>query len=439
MGRLFGTDGIRGVANTELTPRLAFDLARAAGEVLTPGSGSVLIGRDTRRSGPMLVAALTAGFAAVGVDTVDAGVLPTGGVSRLTRITDAAFGVVVSASHNPAPDNGIKLIGRTGNKLSDALEAEVEARYLAGEPHPAPTGGGVGDASLMDDPLGRYLDLLIGDRGQPLSGMSLVLDCAHGAAHVVGPRLFRSLGADIETYGAQPDGLNINEGWGATHPETVAPLVNGRVAFCFDGDADRLIAVDEDGIPANGDVIIAVLARHMKDAGLLAGNRVVTTVMANLGFHKAMEGLGIEVVETAVGDRYVLEAMEATGASLGGEQSGHIIFEDRLSGDGLITAMRLAEVMVETGLELRQLRTVMTEFPQILHNIVVTDRSRLADVTEIWEAVEEAQAELQGEGRILVRPSGTEPLVRVMVEAADLATAEAIGARIALVVSAALN
>jgi len=434
--RLFGTDGVRGVANSELTPQLAFDLARAAGSAIR---GPVLIGRDTRRSGPMLAAALQAGFNSVGVDTVDLGVIPIGGVSRLTNASDAEMGVMVSASHNPAPDNGIKLIAHSGNKLPDALEEAIERRYESGVAYATPTGGGVGTAEVMEGAIDRYLHLVAGGRGRVLSGMRLALDCANGAAHLAAPALFRRLGADVDVHAASPNGVNINDGCGATHPESLVPLTAGRIGFCFDGDADRLIAIDEDGMVVNGDVIMAILARHMKQQGTLAGDQVVSTVMANLGFRQAMQRLGIAVVQTQVGDRYVLEEMERIGATLGGEQSGHIILEDRMSGDGLRTALRLSEVLVATGSELRKLRMVMTEFPQVLQNVTVADKGHLDTADEVWSAVAEAAAALGDDGRILVRASGTEPIVRVMVEAPTAETAEEVAAALSRVVASSLG
>ena len=434
--RLFGTDGVRGVANTELNPQLAFDLARAtAGSV----DGVVLIGRDTRRSGPMLTAALHAGFTSVGLDTVDLGVLPVGGVARLTMIEGAALGVMVSASHNPAADNGVKLIGPNGNKLPDAEEDAITARFMAGAPYPQPTGAGVGSITVMDDALSRYVDRLATEHGVALDGMEIVLDCANGAASVAAPELFGRLGAKVQVHAAHPDGLNINDGVGATHPETLAGLVNGRVGFCFDGDTDRFIAIDEDGVVANGDVVIAVLANHLKSTGQLAGNRVVTTVMANLGFIHAMQAMGIEVTQTKVGDRYVLEHMQRVGAVLGGEQSGHVILEDRVSGDGLRTALRLAEVMVGTGQELRRLRRVITEFPQVLINVRVADRNGLAGAAEVWAAVKDAETTLGEDGRVLIRASGTEPLVRVMVEAPTIDGADRLARSLVEVVAATLG
>lgn len=436
VGQLFGTDGVRGVANEELTPQLAFNLARAAGETIR---GPVVIGRDTRRSGTMLSAALQAGFNAVGIDTVDLGVIPVGAVSRLTRNTDAELGVMVSASHNPAPDNGIKLIATTGNKLPDAQEAAIESRYSSAAPYNHPLGGGVGISSVQTDAMGRYLGMLIGDEGPIFKGLSLALDCANGAAYEAAPELFRRLGADVEVHAASPDGLNINADCGATHPERLAALVSGKVGFCFDGDADRLIAVDEDGAVVDGDVIMAILAKHLKDHDRLDGNMIVATVMSNLGFKLAMQNLGIHIRETRVGDRYVLEEMIRSEAALGGEQSGHIILEDRVSGDGLRTAIRLGEVLAETGQELRQLRRVMVEFPQVLQNMTVGNKTGLEGSEPIWQAVKAVEVGLGDEGRVLVRASGTEPIVRVMVEASTADIAESAATSISDVVVAELG
>ncbi len=435
-GRLFGTDGVRGVANAELTPQLAFDIGRAAGETVR---GPVLIGRDTRRSGPMLASALQAGLNSVGVDTVDLGVIPVGAVSRMTHLTHAELGVMVSASHNPAPDNGIKLIGTTGNKLPDEKEEAIEARYRSSAPYHAPVGSAVGIALRDDRAVARYVDVLADEDNPDLGGLDLVLDCANGAAYQAAPELFRRLGAGVEVHNGDPNGMNINDGCGATHPEALAGVVAGRVGFCFDGDADRLIAVDEDGVPANGDVIMAILADQMKSVGTLVGDRIVSTVMSNLGFKQAMRKLGIGIIETQVGDRYVLEEMQRSGVVLGGEQSGHIVLEDRMSGDGLRTALRLAGVLVATGAELRELRKVMAEFPQVLNNITVRDKSRLSRAEAVWSAVGEAEEALGDDGRVLVRASGTEPLVRVMVEAPTIVTAESVAATISRVVVAELG
>lgn len=434
--RLFGTDGVRGRANTDLTVDMALDLARAAGEST---EGPVLIGRDTRRSGPMFTTALHAGFSSVGADTIDVGVLPVGGVSRLLRQLEAPLAVMVSASHNPAHDNGIKFIGPTGGKLNDEEEAIIETRYRRGGPWKHPDGALIGMRTNMRDAVDRYVENLATNSDYSLRGLEFVLDCANGAAYEAAPQLFTRLGAAVEVRAAEPDGMNINAGCGATQPEYVAQYVNGRVGLAFDGDADRLIAVDEDGVTANGDVLMAIFAKHMKDSGKLRNNTVVSTVMANLGFRRAMERLDIEVEETAVGDRYVYEGMRKVKAALGGEQSGHIIFYRGTTGDGLRTAVRLAEVLAATAQPLTELRKIITEYPQVLHNIQVADKSKLADAFEVWGAVEDAERSLGGDGRILVRASGTEPLVRVMVEAPTAETAEDVAATVGAVVTDSLG
>ncbi|HEX9645023.1 MAG TPA: phosphoglucosamine mutase [Acidimicrobiia bacterium] len=430
-GRLFGTDGVRGRANTELTVEVALDLARAAGEGV---EAPVVIGRDTRRSSPMLASALHAGFNAVGVDTVDVGIIPVGAVSRLARDTGSHYGVMVSASHNPAEDNGIKFLGRDGAKLSDDREDEIAARYHRGAPWRRPWGGAIGIQSVMSDALERYLDYLVEGFDYRLRGMAFVMDCANGAAVHAAPALFGRLGAEVEVHNADPDGMNINRGCGATHPEYLAAHTAGRVGLAFDGDADRLIAVDEDGVPANGDVLMAMFAHHLKDLGKLKNDTVVATVMSNLGFRRAMDRLGVTVVETPVGDRYVLEAMRRTHAVLGGEQSGHVVLSDRSTGDGLRTALQLAAILASTGRELRELRTVMREYPQVLQNVKVTDTGALGAAAPVWDAVGEAERRLGGEGRVLVRASGTEPLVRVMVEASDPELAESVASAVSTVV-----
>ncbi len=429
--KLFGTDGVRGHANTDLTSDLAFDLARAAGE---GSDGPVVIGRDTRRSGPMLVSALHAGFNSVGVDTVDLGIIPVGAVSRLGRDTGSRFGVMVSASHNPAADNGIKFFGNDGAKLSDEREAAIEERYVRSAPWRMPGGAGVGIQSVMTDAVERYVGFLADSFDYSMRGLSFVLDCANGAAFRSAPDLFRRLGAEVEVLNAEPDGMNINLNCGATHPEFLGERSAGRVGLSFDGDADRLIAVDEDGETVDGDVLMAIFARHLKEQGKLKNDLVVATVMSNLGFRKAMQGLEIELLTTRVGDRYVLEEMRRTRAVLGGEQSGHVILSDRATGDGLRSALQLASVMASTGRELRELRTVMRSYPQVLQNLTVPNKAGLDDSTPIWDAVREAEERLHGDGRILVRASGTEPLVRVMVEAADEATAEGIASAVSAVV-----
>ncbi|MDE0287615.1 MAG: phosphoglucosamine mutase [bacterium] len=432
--RLFGTDGVRGVANIDLDVPLVLDLARAAGELI--GGGAVVVGRDTRRSGDMLAAGLQAGFHSVGVDTLDAGIIPVGGVSFLIPEVGARLGVMVSASHNPAPDNGVKFFDATGAKLDDEREAEIEGRLREGEPWKAPTGAGVGVAQAIPDATDRYVAAISEDAGGSLEGLRLALDCANGAASTAAPELFASLGADVVSHFDSPDGLNINEACGATTPRYLAEVAGGRLGLSFDGDADRLMVVDEDGRVANGDVILAVIARHLKECGELPGNRVVTTVMSNLGFRKAMHEAGIQLTETRVGDRYVMEAMLAEGAVLGGEQSGHVIQLDRArTGDGLRTALRLLDVMTATGRTLADLRhEALVEFPQVLENVRVRSKD-LEGADRVWEAVRAAERELGDEGRVLVRASGTEPVVRVMVEAPTMAVATHVAQRLTEVVA----
>jgi len=410
--RLFGTDGVRGVANSELTPELAFNLARAAGE---PIQGHVVIGRDPRRSSPMLASATAAGFNAIGVDTVDLGILPVGAVSRLTRDTGAFYGIMISASHNPAQDNGIKFFGKDGAKIPDDVERSIEVRYFSDRPFRRPVARNVGIQTTMYNAIDRYVDKVSQTVGYSMRGLEFVVDCAHGAAFLAAPQLFAKVGATFEIIADTPDGMNINDGVGATHPETVAARSGGKVGLAFDGDADRLIAVDEDGAVVNGDVIMAIFAQWQHERGKLEKNTVVTTVMSNLGFHQAMERLGIDVVLTPVGDRHVVEAMRRTRSIVGGEQSGHILLEDRSTGDGLRTALRLMEVMAATGKELRELRGVMSELPQVLTNVKVGSKNGWQENRLIANATAKAEEVLGSRGRVLVRPSGTEPLIRVMV------------------------
>ncbi len=413
MGRLFGTDGVRGKANVGLTVEHALDLARAAGETT---SGVALIGRDPRRSGQMFANALHAGLHSVGVDTIDAGIVPAGAVSWLTRDQGAAFGVLVSASHNPADDNGIKFFGRDGTKLADSVEDEIEARLASGAAWRLAEGSFIGMRRELEDGIDRYVAHLAKGFPYSLQGVEIALDCANGAASTAAPQLFRSLKATVEVFAAEPDGTNINAGCGATHPEFLARRARGRIGFAFDGDADRLVAIAEDGAVVDGDVVIAIIAKHLKDTGALRDDVVVVTVMANLGFRAAMAELGIHVVETQVGDRYVLEEMRSRRADLGGEQSGHVILSDRTTGDGLATALKLLEVVSATGRPLSDLRKVMTRYPQVLRNVRV-DAAGGLDHPAIADAVAEVEARFGEEGRVLIRPSGTEPLVRVMVEA----------------------
>lgn len=426
---IFGTDGVRGVAGSELTPELAQSIGRAAGSWLR--SGPVVVGRDTRRSGSMLASALQAGFHASGIDTVDVGVLPSGGISFLTESTSATMGAIVSASHNPAEDNGIKLLAARGTKLPDEVEREIEERIRSAGSRSA-LGSSIGYRSENPDARESYIDHLASTSRYTLSGLNIALDCAHGASYLTAPELFRRLKADVEVFAAEPNGMNINDGCGATHPEYLAEVARGRIGLAFDGDADRLIAIDEDGRVANGDVIMAVIARHMKEQGRLRKNLVVTTVMANLGFHRSMAEAGIDVIQTKVGDRYVMETLLENKGQLGGEQSGHIIFtEHAQTGDGLLTAVQLLNVVAGTGKELRELRAeAITEFPQVLRSVRVGRVSDIDDATELWEEVEKVEAALGENGRVLVRPSGTEPVIRVMVEALTEATARSYADRL---------
>ncbi|MGI9647058.1 MAG: phosphoglucosamine mutase [Acidimicrobiia bacterium] len=434
--RLFGTDGVRGKANEELTVDFAMDLARAAADDI---SGPVVIGRDTRRSGEMLSLAMQAGFHSVGVDTEDLGIIPTAAIAHLTDEADASMGVVVSASHNPAEDNGIKFFGGDGGKLSDALEDRIELRLRQGAPWRVPRSG-VGIRLPRPDATERYLEWLKRDVAYTLRGIDVALDAANGAAFLAAPRLFEDLGLNVAAFACEPDGLNINDGCGATHPDYLAGRTEGRIGLIFDGDADRFIAIDEDGLPLNGDVIMGIIARHLHEQGALKNDTVVVTVMTNLGFRRAMDDLSINVIETAVGDRYVLEAMREHKANLGGEQSGHVIFLDHIgTGDGLLTALRLLEVVAATGKPLTELRQVMTEYPQVLRNVRVADRDGLDSADAVWAAVSHTEELLGAGGRVLIRPSGTEPLVRVMVEAATKSDAATIADDLASVVRGALG
>lgn len=413
---IFGTDGVRGVAGSELSAELALLIGRAAGSYLR--GGPVVVGRDTRRSGEMLSSALQAGFHSMGVDTVDVGILPSGGISYLTATSGATMGAIVSASHNPAEDNGIKLLAARGTKLPDEVERELEDRLRSPEAR-SKVGPDVGTRFVDGDALERYVDHLASISKYNLSSVEIALDCANGAAFKAAPLLFTRLKADVHVLADAPDGTNINDRCGATHPEMLAREARGRIGLSFDGDADRLIAVDEDGRVANGDVILAIVARYMKAQGSLKKNLVVATVMSNLGFRKSMAEAGIDLIETKVGDRYVMEAMLEHKAILGGEQSGHIIFLDKgHTGDGLLTAVRLLDVVAGTGKELRELRAeAITEYPQILQNVPVGRGTSLDDAGPLWDEVRAVETELGAEGRVLVRASGTEPLIRVMVEA----------------------
>ncbi|RCV51463.1 phosphoglucosamine mutase [Marinitenerispora sediminis] len=446
MARLFGTDGVRGVAGRDLTASLALDLATAAAQVLTDGEREgprplAVVGRDPRASGEFLEAAVVAGLASAGVDVVRLGVLPTPAVAHLTDELGADFGVMLSASHNPAPDNGIKFFARGGHKLPDTVEDAIEARL--GQPVTSAVGADVGRVTDAADGAERYIRHVVSTLPQNLDGLKVVLDCANGASHEVGPEALRRAGAEVITIGDQPNGLNINEGCGSTHLDTLRAAVREHGAdagIAHDGDADRCLAVAADGSVVDGDQILAILALELQEAGRLAGDTLVVTVMSNLGLKLAMRAAGITVLETPVGDRYVLEAMRAGGHSLGGEQSGHVVLLDHAStGDGLLTGLHLLGAMSRRGLALAELAKVMTRLPQVLVNVRGVDKSRAASSPEIAAAVAAAEAELGDQGRVLIRPSGTEPMIRVMVEAAAETQAHEVADRLAGVVRAALG
>jgi phosphoglucosamine mutase len=442
MGRLFGTDGVRGVANTELTAELTLDLSVAAAHVLGEAGEFAghrpfaVVGRDTRVSGQFLEAAVVAGLASAGVDVRLLGVLPTPGVAHLTDALGADLGVMLSASHNPMPDNGVKFFARGGVKLDDAIEDAIERRLR--EPWERPSGASVGRVSTYEEAVRDYAAHLVSTVARPLDGIRVVLDCAHGAASVVGPLALRDAGADVVAICAEPDGININDGCGSTHLETLqrAVLEHGADAgFAVDGDADRCLAVDADGAVVDGDQLLAILALAMRDAGTLRSDTVVATVMSNLGFVQAMRREQVGVRQTKVGDRYVLEAMKTHQYSLGGEQSGHVIMSDHATtGDGLLTALHTLARMAELDQPLSTLAGVVTRLPQVLVNVDGVDKARTDDDAVLAAAVAEAEFELGDDGRVLLRPSGTEPLVRVMVEAGTADQAQAVADRLAGVV-----
>ncbi|SDS54620.1 phosphoglucosamine mutase [Nocardioides scoriae] len=442
MTRLFGTDGVRGLANGDLTAELALDLSVSAAHILAErgtfeGHRPVaVVGRDTRISGQFLEAAVVAGLASAGVDVLLLGELPTPGVAWLTAELGADLGVVLSASHNAMPDNGIKFLARGGVKLDDRIEAAIEKRLR--EPWDRPTGGSVGRVTQHPTSVEQYAAHLVGTVRHPLAGLKVVLDCAHGAASAVGPVALRDAGAEVVAVCAEPDGLNINDGCGSTHLEVLqaAVLEHGADAgFALDGDADRCLAVDRHGEVVDGDQILAVLALAMREAGTLHDDTVVATVMSNLGFVQAMRAAGIGVRQTKVGDRYVLEAMKVLGFTLGGEQSGHVIMSQHATtGDGLLTALQVLDRMAATGQELHELAAVMTRLPQVLVNVPGVDKARADEDFVLAAAVADAEAELGDSGRVLLRPSGTEPLVRVMVEAPTAEQARSVADRLAGVV-----
>ncbi|GGU91905.1 phosphoglucosamine mutase [Streptomyces litmocidini] len=452
MGRLFGTDGVRGVANADLTAELALGLSVAAAHVLAEAGTfeghrpTAVVGRDPRASGEFLEAAVVAGLASAGVDVLRVGVLPTPAVAHLTGVLGADLGVMLSASHNAMPDNGIKFFARGGHKLADELEDKIEAVYeehRTGAPWERPTGAGVGRVRDVGEGFETYVSHLIAVLPNRLDGLKIVLDEAHGAAARVSPEAFSRAGAEVVTIGAEPDGLNINDGCGSTHLDLLKAAVvehGADLGIAHDGDADRCLAVDAAGNEVDGDQILAVLALAMREAGTLRGDTVVATVMSNLGFKLAMEREGLNLVQTAVGDRYVLESMKENGYALGGEQSGHVIVLDHATtGDGTLTGLMLAARVAATGKSLADLAGVMERLPQILINVKDVDKSRVTTSGELAAAVIEAERELGSTGRVLLRSSGTEPLVRVMVEAADIEQARAVAQRLADVVKSALG
>jgi phosphoglucosamine mutase len=447
VGRLFGTDGVRGVANADLTPELAFAIGRAGAAILARDAAPqtpIVVGRDTRLSGPMLEAAIVAGIASTGRDVVRAGIVPTPGVALLTTQLPAAAGVMISASHNPVEDNGIKFFGPDGFKLGDVTEDAIEA-HLDDPSLPRPTHAHVGritdDASLA----GRYERSLIA-AGSSLAGLTVVVDAAFGAAYAIGPAVFAALGARVIALGAENDGARINVACGATHLEPLAARVRDEAAradgpvvgVAFDGDADRALFVDECGTMLSGDHVMLVLARALHDRGELAGATVVGTVMSNVGLERAFTRAGISLLRAPVGDRYVLEAMRAGGYRLGGEQSGHIIDLDRnTTGDGPMTAVRLFSIVAERGVRLHDLAAELVVYPQVLVNVRVEDKVAYERSASVLASIERAQAQLGAAGRILVRPSGTEPLVRVMIEGDDLAAIKRLANEVAETIRAA--
>lgn len=428
------------MANTQLTAELAYRLGRAGAYVLTRGKrdAKIVVGKDTRISGDMLEAALIAGILSVGGKAVRVGVVSTPGVAYLTRDLGADAGVMISASHNPVADNGIKFFGGDGFKLSDQEEDEIES-LLDGEDHmPRPVGGDIGRLEDRPDALSRYVEHLRSTVTRRFDGVRVVLDCGNGAAYRIAPEVFRNLGAEVITVNAEPNGVNINVKCGSTYPEVVREAVlkhKAAAGLSFDGDADRLIAVDERGQLVDGDYIMAILGRSLKASGELAHNTVVSTVMSNVGFLKAAKELGIDLVRTAVGDRHVMEAMREGGYTLGGEQSGHIIMlKHNTTGDGVLTAVQLVQVMVAEGKPLSELRSVMRSYPQVLVNVRVERKEGWDQNEAIREAIRRAEEELGDEGRVLVRPSGTEPLIRVMAEGPDEKSVKEYVDRIANVV-----
>ncbi|MPY98416.1 MAG: phosphoglucosamine mutase [Actinophytocola sp.] len=443
MARLFGTDGVRGLANAELSPTLALTVAASAARVLAAHDRShrpvAVVGRDPRASGEMLEAAVVAGLTSAGADVRRVGVLPTPAVAYLVADTRADVGVMISASHNPMPDNGIKLFASGGHKLPDGIEDEIESGL--DNLGTAPTGAQIGRVADVADALDRYVEHLVRSTPQRLDGLRVVVDCANGAASTAAPEAYRRAGAEVIAINAAPDGININDACGSTHMAGLQAAVvehKADLGIAHDGDADRCLAVDAEGRFVDGDQIMAVLALAMSDAGELADNTLVATVMSNLGLHLAMREHGVTLRTTAVGDRYVLEELRASGYSLGGEQSGHVVLPGyATTGDGLLTAMRLMSRMASTGKSLADLAGVMRRLPQVLVNVPVADKVAAAESKQVADAVAAVEAELGETGRVLLRPSGTEQLIRVMVEAQDEDVAQSAADRLAGVVSVA--
>ncbi|QTG80808.1 phosphoglucosamine mutase [Arthrobacter crystallopoietes] len=442
MSRLFGTDGVRGLANGLITAELAMEVSQAAAVVLGHRQvqdgkrPTAVVARDPRASGEFISAAVSAGLASAGVDVYDAGVLPTPAAAYLVADLGADFGVMISASHNPAPDNGIKFFARGGHKLPDEVEDAIEAEMK--NPRHRPTGAEVGRIQRFADAEDRYIVHLLQTLPARLDGLKVVLDCAHGAASGCSPQVFSDAGAEIVVIGADPDGLNINDGVGSTHLEELQKAVvahGANLGIAHDGDADRCLAVDENGTVVDGDQIMTILALAMKDAGRLKDNVLVATVMSNLGMKLALQEAGVRIEETAVGDRYVLESMRAHGYSLGGEQSGHVIFSDyATTGDGVLTGLQVAAQIAKTGKPLSELAKAMNHLPQVLINVKDVDKAAVKTNAELQAAIAAASAVLGETGRVLLRPSGTEPVVRVMVEAADMATAQTTADQLAAAV-----
>lgn len=423
MGKYFGTDGIRGIANTELTPEFTLKLGRILGNHLKSKNTrpKVLIGRDTRISGELLESALIAGLVSSGADVLTLGVITTPGVAYLTKSLDVDAGIMISASHNPVQDNGIKIFSHSGYKLSDSEEEEIENLIDLADELPRPIAGEIGRIEDFQMGSQKYVNFIKGTVGQKLTGLKIVLDCANGASSALAPQLFADLDADIVTVSSNPDGININHNCGSTHPEALAKEVvkhEADLGFAFDGDCDRLIAVDHTGAIIDGDHIKFIVGQYLNENGLLKKGTVVSTVMSNLGFYHAIEENGLHSVQTKVGDRYVLEEMLKNDYNFGGEQSGHLIFLDYgTTGDGMLSAVQLAKIVAEKEKSLADLAKAMPKYPQLLKNLRVEDKNAMMTNEAILKVIAEVEAEMSGEGRVLVRPSGTEPLVRVMVEA----------------------